>query len=123
MTAVKLAKRASHIDNVSITFKKKDLCHSGNRSKTNVANMTNYFKLFNAFRVQISFAKQLSSIGWASSCLLFNAETIAPCLNETPLTPLLALVHCLIEQESSLMNFAQPNDPTLISLYTKMKKI
>ncbi|KAI7890323.1 uncharacterized protein EV154DRAFT_511732 [Mucor mucedo] len=51
--AVKLAKRASHIDNVSITFKKKDFCHGGNRSKTNVSNMTNYFKLFNVFRVQI----------------------------------------------------------------------
>ncbi|KAI7896834.1 uncharacterized protein EV154DRAFT_585047, partial [Mucor mucedo] len=71
----------------------------------------------------IPFAKQLSSIGWASSCLLFNAETVAPYLNETPLNPLLALVHCLIEQESSLMNFAQSNDPTLISLYTKMKNI
>ncbi|EPB82184.1 hypothetical protein HMPREF1544_11067 [Mucor circinelloides 1006PhL] len=71
----------------------------------------------------IPFAKQLSSIGWASSCLLFNAETIAPYLNETPLNPLLALVHCLIEQEASLINFAQSNDPTLICLYTKMKNI
>lgn len=45
----------------------------------------------------IPLAKQLSSIGWASNCLLFNAETIAPHLNETALNPLLALVHCLIE--------------------------
>ncbi|KAK4517109.1 kinesin-like nuclear fusion protein [Mucor velutinosus] len=72
---------------------------------------------------RIPFAKQLSSIGWASSCLFFNAETIAPYLNETPLNPLLVLVHCLIEQETSLINFTQCNDPTLICLYTKMKNI
>ncbi|KAI8372073.1 hypothetical protein EDC96DRAFT_563467 [Choanephora cucurbitarum] len=64
----------------------------------------------------IPFAKQLSSIGRASSCLLFNAETIVPYLNKTPLNPLLALVHCLIEQEASLANFAQSNDPTSICL-------
>ncbi|KAI8087924.1 uncharacterized protein B0P05DRAFT_505439, partial [Gilbertella persicaria] len=71
----------------------------------------------------IPFAKQLSSIGWASSCLLFNAETIAPYLNEAPLSPLLALVHCLIKQEASLMDLEQCNDPTLVCLYTKMKNI
>lgn len=71
----------------------------------------------------IPFAKQLLSIGWASSCLFFSAETIAPYLNETPLNPLLALVHCLIEQETSLVNFTQCNDPTLICLYTEMKNI
>ncbi|KAI8091603.1 hypothetical protein BDF21DRAFT_449020 [Thamnidium elegans] len=71
----------------------------------------------------IPFAKQLSSIGWASSCLFFSAETIAPYLNETPLNPLLALVHYLIEQKTSLINFTQCNDPTLIFLYTKMKSV
>ncbi|KAG2235123.1 hypothetical protein INT48_006504 [Thamnidium elegans] len=72
---------------------------------------------------RIPFAKQLSSIGWTSSCLFFSAETIAPYLNETPLNPLLSLVHCLIEQETSLINFTQCDDPTLIFLYTKMKNI
>ncbi|KAI9364101.1 hypothetical protein BD770DRAFT_469298 [Pilaira anomala] len=67
----------------------------------------------------IPFAKQLSSIGWASSCLFFSAETIAPYLNEAPLNPF----HCFIEQEASLISFAQCNDPTLIRLYTKMKSI
>ncbi|KAI8876107.1 hypothetical protein K501DRAFT_201147, partial [Backusella circina FSU 941] len=41
----------------------------------------------------IPFAKQLLSIGWASSSLFFSTETIAPYLNETPLNPLFALVH------------------------------
>ncbi|CAO3697445.1 unnamed protein product [Rhizopus stolonifer] len=53
----------------------------------------------------IPFAKQLSSIGWARSCLLLNAETIASYLNETPLNPFLALIHYLIEQEASLISF------------------
>ncbi|KAI8635815.1 hypothetical protein BD408DRAFT_323960, partial [Parasitella parasitica] len=71
----------------------------------------------------IPFAKQLSSIGWARSCLLLNADTIAPYLNETPLNRFLALVHCLIEQEASLTSFTLCNDPTLICLYSKMKSI
>ncbi|CEP18178.1 hypothetical protein [Parasitella parasitica] len=71
----------------------------------------------------ISFAKQLSSIGWASSCLFFSAEAIAPYLNETPFNPLLALVHRLIEQETLLINFTQYDDPRLVCLYTKMKNI
>ncbi|GAA5814443.1 hypothetical protein MFLAVUS_007939 [Mucor flavus] len=62
------------------------------------------------------------AIGWASSRLI-NSETIAPHLNQTPLNPLPALAHCLIEQHASIINFKQYNDPTLISLYTKMKNL
>jgi hypothetical protein len=38
-------------------------------------------------------------------------------------TLLVALVHCLIAQETSLNNFTQCNDPTLTCLYTKIKNI
>lgn len=72
---------------------------------------------------RIPYAKLLSSIGWVRSYILLNAETIAPHLNETPLNPFFTLVHCLIEQNAPFINFSESNDPTLITLYTKMKNI
>jgi len=55
---------------------------------------------------------------------IFQCRDCCTLLNETPLNPLLALVHCLIKQETLLSNFTtQCDDPTLIYLYTKMKSI
>jgi hypothetical protein len=69
---------------------------------------------------ELPFAKKLSSVGWARSCLLMNAESIAQHLAGVPLHPLVVLAHCLIEQKPSLRNLSQHNDPTLKKLYDIM---
>ncbi|KAG1136637.1 hypothetical protein G6F37_012635 [Rhizopus arrhizus] len=69
---------------------------------------------------ELPFAKKLSSVGWARSCLLMNAESVAQHLDSVPLHPLVALTHCLIEQKPSLRNLSQHNDPTLKMLYDIM---
>lgn len=71
----------------------------------------------------LPFLVELPCVGWAKSCYLMNAGSIAKHLQEIPLNPFVAVGHFLIEQKPSLADMIHRDDKTIIMLYELAKKV
>lgn len=71
----------------------------------------------------LPFPVELPCIGWAKSCYLMNARSIAKHLQEIPLNPFVTVGHFLIEQKPSLADMIHRDDKTIIMLYELAKKV
>ncbi|KAG1135725.1 hypothetical protein G6F38_012577 [Rhizopus arrhizus] len=71
----------------------------------------------------LPFLVELPCVGWAKSCYLINAGSIAKHLQEIPLNPFIAVGHFLIEQKPSLADMIHRDDKTIIMLYELAKKV
>lgn len=70
-----------------------------------------------------SFLLELPCHGWAKSCYLLNSSSVSDHLQLTPLNPLVALGHFLIQQKPSLRSIDRNDDETIQLLYTIAQQI
>ncbi|ORZ00457.1 hypothetical protein BCR43DRAFT_142049 [Syncephalastrum racemosum] len=63
------------------------------------------------------FLFELPCDGWASSCYVLNASSTSAHTKHTPLNPLVALGHFLIQQKPSLRSIDRYDDATVRQLY------
>ncbi|KAI8394263.1 uncharacterized protein BYT42DRAFT_609993 [Radiomyces spectabilis] len=93
-----------------------------------MANMSFYRRLMvMAYRSlsgtrNIPFLLEIScDNNWAKSCYILNASSIADHLQHTPLNPLVALGHFLIQRKRSLRDVARNDDITVKKIYNIAK--
>ncbi|KAI9480263.1 MAG: hypothetical protein EXX96DRAFT_173794 [Benjaminiella poitrasii] len=88
-----------------------------------IHNTTSYLMELSTPSSTLPFVVELPCVGWANSCYLMNAGSIAKHLQEIPLNPFVAVSHFLTEQKPSLAGMIHRNDKTIIMLYELAKKM